>query len=64
MIGNGHLPRPNARRALERALGTNDLDLYYSRSKHLGLTGAVHTALDALDAAIELAGDAQPTSAG
>lgn len=64
MMGNGHLPRPNARRALERALGTKNLDPHFAPGAHLGVTSAVHIALDALEAAIALAGEVQPTSAG
>jgi len=53
MIDNGHFPRPNARRALERALDTDDLGPFLSNGAGLGITRAAHIAIEALSDAIE-----------
>jgi predicted ATPase len=52
MIGNGHLPRPNAVRVLQGALGTRDLDAHYAPGTSWTVARAVRVALDALDTAI------------
>lgn len=57
MIGNGHLPRRNATRALEKALG-DEAEVQKSIGAVMGITKASHVALEALDAAITGAVDA------
>ena len=52
MIENGHLPRRNARRELEAALG-DDLDDLLEFGRSLGVTQAGRLAIGALDEAIE-----------
>lgn len=53
MIDNGHLPRPNARRALETAFQTSELEPYLDRGKGLGVTRATTIAIDRLTDAIQ-----------
>ncbi len=52
MMENGHLPRRNARRELEVALG-DDLDDLLEFGRSLSITQAAHLAIGALDRAIE-----------
>lgn len=52
MISHGHLPRRNARRALEEALG-DDLDQELDLGRPLSITQAGQLATEALGAAIE-----------
>ena len=52
MIENGHLPRRNAQRELEAALG-DDLDDLLEFGRSLGITQAGYLAMRALDEAIE-----------
>lgn len=52
MIGNGHIPRSNARRALEAALGTDVLDPFFAPGMQWSVTRAVHVGLEALETAI------------
>ena len=51
MIANGHLPRENAQRALQDALG-DEVELYKQSGRTLSVTQAANVALDALDAAL------------
>jgi len=57
MIDHGHLPRPNARRALEEALQTTDLDHHLAAGRGLSVTRAANLAIAALDAALVAASD-------
>ena len=52
MIANGHMPRPNARRALEKAFATTDLEPHFAPGHDLSITEAARIAIDALTAAI------------
>ena len=54
MIENGHLPRRNARRELEAALG-EELEDFMVMGASLSVTQAGHLAIDALEQAIEKA---------
>jgi predicted ATPase/class 3 adenylate cyclase len=62
MIDNGHLPRSNARRALEVAFGTRDLEPYLATGTGLGITAAANIAIDALNAATERVGTEEPSN--
>ena len=57
MIDNGHLPRPNAHRALEAAFDTNELEAHLAVGHGLGVTRAATIAITALSAAIADADD-------
>ena len=52
MMEHGHLPRRNARRELESALG-DDLDHFFDLGRGLSVTRAGHLAISALDSALE-----------
>ena len=52
MMEHGHLPRRNARRELESALG-DDLDHFFDMGRGLSVTQAGHLAIGALDNALE-----------
>ena len=51
MIAHGHLPRPNALKAVERALG-DDLQRHLDLGSALGVSQAAQLALDSLDAVL------------
>lgn len=59
MIGHGHLPRRNARRTLEDALG-DGLERELARGQALGITQAGQLAIEALGAAIDRLGEQAP----
>jgi len=52
MIENGHLPRRNAQRELERALG-DELDDHLALGRNLTITQAAGIAIEALDRALQ-----------
>lgn len=62
MIDNGHLPRPNARRALETTLQTSDLDAHLATGRGLSVTRAANIAIAALDTAIATVSDTDPSA--